>query len=53
VRNDTEALARILRKDGFSVDLVENATHADIMRAIQHLQATVRAHSIVFFYFGG
>lgn len=51
VRRDAEALARILRRDGFSVDLVENATRADMIRAIEHLKARVRPNSVVFLYF--
>jgi hypothetical protein len=48
VQRDAEALARILRKDGFSVDLVENATRSDMIRAIEFLKARVRRNSIVF-----
>jgi uncharacterized caspase-like protein len=53
VRRDAEALSRVLRKDGFAVDLVENATRADMIRAIERLKERVRPHSIVFLYFGG
>src|SRR5580700_10887185 len=39
--NDARALARALRKDGFDVDLVQNATRNDMQRAIARLDAKV------------
>jgi uncharacterized caspase-like protein len=51
--NDARALARALRKDGFDVDLVQNATRNDMQRAIARLDAKVRHDSIVMIYFGG
>ena len=42
VRRDAEALANVLRKDSFVVDLVENATHADMITAIERLKTRVR-----------
>jgi hypothetical protein len=53
VRRDAEALANVLRKDSFVVDLVENATHADMITAIERLKTRVRPNSIVLLYFGG
>jgi uncharacterized caspase-like protein len=53
VRRDAEALANVLRKDSFVADLVENATHADMITAIERLKTRVRPNSIVFLYFGG
>jgi len=51
--SDAEALANVLRKDGFVVDVVENATHAEMTRAIDRLKLRVGPGSIVLLYFGG
>jgi uncharacterized caspase-like protein len=51
--SDAEALANVLRKDGFVVDVVENATHAETTRAIDRLKLRVGPGSIVLLYFGG
>src|SRR6266404_4793079 len=51
--NDACALASALRKDGFDVDLVQNATRDDMQRAIERLEAKVRHDSIVMIYFAG
>src|SRR5258708_11026253 len=50
---DAEELANVLRKDGFVVDVVENATHDEMTRAIDRLKLRVRPGSIVLLYFGG
>ena len=50
---DAEALANVLRKDGFVVDVVENATHAEMTRAIDRLKSRVGPDSTVLLYFGG
>jgi uncharacterized caspase-like protein len=39
---DAEGLTNALRKDGFLVDAVDNATRPDMTRAIDHLRATPR-----------
>src|SRR6267142_4146520 len=51
--NDARALASTLRKDAFEVDLVQEATAADMARAIARLKTKVRPDSIVMVYFGG
>ena len=51
--NDASALASTLRKDGFDVYLVQNATRDDMTRAIARLKTKVRPDSIVMVYFGG
>ncbi len=51
--SDAGALANALRNDSFLVDVVENARHADIVRAIDRLKARVRPNSIVLVYFAG
>ena len=50
---DAEDLTNALRKDGFLVDAVDNATRPDMTRAIDHLRARVHLNSIVLVYFGG
>ena len=50
---DAEGLANALRKDGFLVDAVDNATRPDMTHAIDHLRARIHLNSIVFVYFGG
>jgi uncharacterized caspase-like protein len=51
--SDAEALANVLRKDGFVVNVVENAWHAEMTRAIDRLKLRVGPGSIVLLYFGG
>jgi len=53
IGNDACALASALRKDGFDVDLVQNAKRNDMQRAIGRLGAKVQHDSIVMIYFGG
>ncbi|WP_407156504.1 caspase domain-containing protein [Bradyrhizobium sp. STM 3557] len=50
---DADALTNALRKDGFLVDAIDNATRTDMTRAIDHLRARVHLNSIVLVYFGG
>ena len=50
---DAEVLAIALRKAGFLIDAVDDATRSDMNRAIDHLRARVRLNSIVLVYFGG
>jgi uncharacterized caspase-like protein len=51
--SDAEALANVLRKDGVLVNVVENATHAEMTRAIDRLKLRVGPGSIVLLYFAG
>ncbi len=53
ITRDAEGLTNALRKDGFLVDAVDNATRSDMTRAIDHLRARVHLNSIVLVYFGG
>ena len=53
ITRDAEGLTNALRKDGFLVDAVDNATRLDMTRAIDHLRARVHLNSIVLVYFGG
>jgi uncharacterized caspase-like protein len=53
MKRDAEGLTNALRKDGFLVDAVDNATRPDMTSAIDHLRARVHLNSIVLVYFGG
>jgi uncharacterized caspase-like protein len=53
VTRDAEVLAIALRKAGFLINAVDDATRSDMNRAIDHLRARVRLNSIVLVYFGG
>jgi len=51
--NDARALTSALRHEGFDVDVIEDATHDDMNRAIARLKSKVRADSVVMLFFGG
>ncbi|MDB5620292.1 caspase family protein [Tardiphaga sp.] len=51
--NDARALTSALRRDGFEVDVVEDATREDMARAVDRLKAKIRPESVVMLYFGG
>jgi uncharacterized caspase-like protein len=51
--NDARALTASLRRDGFDVDVVEDASKDDMARAIARLKAKIRPDSVVMLYFGG
>ena len=51
--NDARALTGALRRDGFDVDVVEDATRDDMARAIARLKSKVRPDSVVMLFFGG
>jgi uncharacterized caspase-like protein len=51
--NDARALTEALRHDGFDVDVVEDASHDDMSRAIARLKSRVRPDSVVMLFFGG
>jgi uncharacterized caspase-like protein len=51
--HDARALAGTLRKDGFDVDLVQEATGEDMAAAIARLKAKLGPDSTVMVYFGG
>jgi len=50
---DAEGLTNALRKDGFLVNAIDNATHSDMTHAIDNLRTRVHPNSIVLVYFGG
>jgi uncharacterized caspase-like protein len=51
--NDARALGHALRRDGFDVDLVEDATKDDMARAVERLKSKIRPDSVVMLFFGG
>jgi uncharacterized caspase-like protein len=51
--NDARALSAALRRDGFDVDMVEDATRDDMTRAVARLKSKVTSDSVVMLFFGG
>jgi uncharacterized caspase-like protein len=51
--NDARAITAALRREGFQVDVLEDASHDDINRAVDRLQARIDAASVVMLFFGG
>ena len=51
--NDARALTAALRRDGFDVDVVEDANKDDMRRAVARLKSKVRPNSVVMLFFGG
>jgi uncharacterized caspase-like protein len=51
--NDARALTASLRRDGFDVDVVEDATKDDMTRAIARLKSKIKPDSVVMLFFGG
>jgi uncharacterized caspase-like protein len=51
--NDARALTAELRRDGFDVDVIEDASKDDMTRAVARLKSKVRPDSVVMLYYGG
>jgi uncharacterized caspase-like protein len=51
--NDARAVTAALRREGFDVDVVEDASKDDINRAVDHLKAKINPESVVMLFFGG
>ena len=51
--NDARALTAELRRDGFDVDVVEDASRDDMIRAVMRLKSKIRPDSVVMLFFGG
>ena len=51
--NDASGLADAMRRHGFDVDLVEDATKADMVRAVERLKSRIKPGSVVMLFFGG
>jgi uncharacterized caspase-like protein len=51
--NDARALTAQLRRNGFDVDVVEDASKDDMARAIGRLKSKIKPDSVVMLFFGG
>ena len=51
--NDARALTAALRRNGFDVDVVEDASKDDMRRAIDRLKSRIKRDSVVMLFFGG
>jgi uncharacterized caspase-like protein len=51
--NDARALTAALRRNGFDVDVVEDASKDDMNRAIDRLKSKIKPDSVVMLFFGG
>ena len=51
--NDARALSSTLRKNGFDVDMVEDASRDDMARAISRLKSRIKRDTVVMLFFGG
>ena len=51
--NDARALTAELRRDGFDVDVVEDASKDDMDRAVARLKSRIQPDSVVMLFFGG
>jgi uncharacterized caspase-like protein len=51
--NDARSLTATLRRSGFDVDVVEDASKDDMQRAIGRLKSKINADSVVMLFFGG
>jgi hypothetical protein len=51
--NDARGLSEALRGNGFEVDVIEDASKDDMVRAVARLKAKIRPDSVVMLFFGG
>jgi uncharacterized caspase-like protein len=51
--NDARALSGALRREGFDVDVIEDANKDDLARAVERLQAKIKPESVVMLFYGG
>ena len=51
--NDARVLSSSLRKNGFDVDMVEDATKDDMVRAVNRLKSRIKRDTTVMLFFGG
>jgi uncharacterized caspase-like protein len=51
--NDARALTAALRRNGFDVDVVEDASRDDMNRAVDRLKSKITGDSVVMLFFGG
>jgi len=51
--NDARELSAELRRDGFDVEIIEDASKDDMTRAVARLRTKIRPDSVVMLFFGG
>jgi uncharacterized caspase-like protein len=51
--NDARAITAALRREGFDVDVVEDASRDDMNRAVDRLKSKINSDSVVMLFFGG
>src|SRR3569833_1175779 len=51
--NDARAQSSSLRKIGYDVDMVEDATKDDMVRAVNRLKSRIKRDTVVMLFFGG
>src|SRR5450432_2130065 len=51
--NDARAVTEALRRNGFDVDVVEDASKDDMSRAIGRMKAKIKPDTVVMLFFGG
>ena len=51
--NDARALTATLRRSGFDVDVVEDASKDDMHRAVERLKSRINRDAVVMLFFGG
>src|SRR3569833_467318 len=51
--NDARALSGALRRDGYDVDVIEDANRDDMARAVERLEAKIRPGAVVMLFYGG
>jgi uncharacterized caspase-like protein len=51
--NDARAMSGALRRDGFDVDVIEDASRDDMTRAVERLKRKITPDSVVMLFFGG
>ena len=51
--NDARALTGTLRRNGFDVDVVEDASKDDMQRAVARLKSKINKDAVVMLFFGG
>jgi uncharacterized caspase-like protein len=51
--NDARALSGALRRDGYDVDVIEDASRDDMTRAVERLQAKIKPDAVVMLFYGG
>src|SRR5207302_8557864 len=51
--NDARALTAALRRNGFDVEVVEDASRDDMARAVERLKSKIKQDSVVMLFYGG